>query len=49
MFAPEEGSVTMNIMFFLTTKRNVTYLYNDEGLMNGLRKLRHVARTIVIL
>ena len=40
MFAPEEGSVTMNIMFFLTTKRNVTYLYNDEGLMNGLRKLR---------
>lgn len=30
----------MNIMFFLTTKRNVTFLYEDESVMNGLRKLR---------
>ena len=31
----------MNIMFFLTTKRNVTFLYDDESVINGLRKLRN--------
>ena len=31
----------MNIMFFLTTKRNVTFLYEDETVMTGLRKLKN--------
>ena len=31
----------MNIMFFLTTKRNVTFLYDDEDVVNGLRKLKN--------
>lgn len=31
----------MNIMFFLTTKRNVTFLYDDEDVINGLRKLKN--------
>lgn len=31
----------MNIMFFLTTKRNVTFLYDDEDVVTGLRKLKN--------
>ena len=31
----------MNIMFFLTTKRNVTFLYDDEDVLSGLRKLKN--------
>ena len=31
----------MNIMFFLTTKRNVTFLYDDEDVISGLRKLKN--------
>lgn len=31
----------MNIMFFLTTKRNVTFLYDDEDVVTGLRKLNN--------
>ena len=30
----------MNIMFFLTYKSEVTYLYDDMGIKDGLDKLR---------